>query len=245
MTYRGKVAWITGGARIGQDIARNLAEKGCDLFLSYRTSSIKTKEFCQFISKTYGVKAIAFHVDTTKSSSVKKATTMIGKTFGRLDFLINLASIYEKTPLEKLSEKNWLENISANLGSAYYTVLHSVALLKKSKGRVVHFSDWVAASGRPRYKSFIPYYTAKMGVIGITQAQALELAPEVLVNAIAPGPIMPAHGATKKENDDVVLMTPLKKWGGAGAISKAVLFLLETDFVTGECIRVDGGRHLF
>ena len=102
----------------------------------------------------------------------------------------------------------------------------------------------MVASGRPRYRGFLTYYTAKKAVIGLTEALALELAPEVLVNAIAPGPIVAPPEMSGEEAAEVEKATPLGRWGGAAEIAKAVLFLVETDFVTGECIRVDGGRHL-
>ncbi|MGI8783853.1 MAG: SDR family oxidoreductase, partial [Acidobacteriota bacterium] len=89
-----------------------------------------------------------------------------------------------------------------------------------------------------------PYYVAKMSVLGLTEALALELAPEILVNAIAPGPILPPPDLSKEEYDEVARATPLGRWGGPEEIARTAVFLLETDFVTGECIRVDGGRHL-
>jgi NAD(P)-dependent dehydrogenase (short-subunit alcohol dehydrogenase family) len=112
-------------------------------------------------------------------------------------------------------------------------------------GRIINFSDWVAASGRPRYTGFVPYYVAKAGAIALTEALALELAgDQILVNAIAPGPIVAPPGTTDEEVKAVEAATPLGRWGGAEAIVRAVMFLVETDFVTGETIRVDGGRHV-
>ena len=112
-------------------------------------------------------------------------------------------------------------------------------------GRIVNFSDWVAASGRRRYPGFLPYYVAKSAVIGLTEALALELAPDsILVNAIAPGPIRPPAEMGKDEIDKVSQTTPIGRWGGDREIVKAVVSLIESDFVTGETIRVDGGRHL-
>ena len=107
------------------------------------------------------------------------------------------------------------------------------------------FSDWVAASGRPRYAGYLPYYVAKAGIIALGESLALELAADqILVNTIAPGPIMPAASMSEKENDAVVRATPLGRWGGPEPIVQAVLMLLESDFITGETIRVDGGRHV-
>jgi NAD(P)-dependent dehydrogenase (short-subunit alcohol dehydrogenase family) len=112
-------------------------------------------------------------------------------------------------------------------------------------GRIVNFTDWIAASGRPRYKGFLPYYVAKRGVIGLTEALALELAADqILVNAVAPGPILAPEGTSEEESQSVEAATPLGRWGGAEEIAKTVAFLVESDFVTGETLRVDGGRHV-
>jgi NAD(P)-dependent dehydrogenase (short-subunit alcohol dehydrogenase family) len=113
------------------------------------------------------------------------------------------------------------------------------------EGRIVTFTDWIAASGRPRYAGYLPYYVAKTGVIGLTEALALELAPDrILVNAVAPGPILPPEGSSSEEQEAVIRATPLGRWGGSDEIVKAVVLLVETDFITGETVRVDGGRHI-
>jgi NAD(P)-dependent dehydrogenase (short-subunit alcohol dehydrogenase family) len=111
--------------------------------------------------------------------------------------------------------------------------------------RITNFSDWVSPTGRPRYAGYVPDYVAKKGVIGLTEALALELAPDqILVNAIAPGPILAPPGTSDEESKAVEAATPLGRWGGEEAIVRAALFLIDTDFVTGETIRVDGGRHV-
>jgi NAD(P)-dependent dehydrogenase (short-subunit alcohol dehydrogenase family) len=112
-------------------------------------------------------------------------------------------------------------------------------------GHIVNFSDWVAASGRPRYPGFLPYYVAKAGAIALTEALALEVAGDgILVNAVAPGPIVAPPGTTDDELKAVEAATPLGRWGGTEAIVRTVMFLVESDFITGETIRVDGGRHV-
>jgi NAD(P)-dependent dehydrogenase (short-subunit alcohol dehydrogenase family) len=112
-------------------------------------------------------------------------------------------------------------------------------------GRIINFADWITRSGRPRYTGYLPYYVAKAGVIALTEALALELAPDqILVNAIAPGPIVAPEGTSDEEFASVERATPLGRWGGEIEVAKVVLALIDSDFITGETIRVDGGRHL-
>ena len=111
-------------------------------------------------------------------------------------------------------------------------------------GRIVNISDWLPASSRPQYTGYTPYYASKAAVKALTESLALELAPDILVNAVVPGPILAPPGLTPEENAAVVGATPLRRRGGAEEIAKTVLFLIETDFIAGESIRVDGGRHL-
>ena len=116
---------------------------------------------------------------------------------------------------------------------------------RQGGGRIINFSDWTARSGRPRYRSYLPYYVAKAGVIALTEALALELASDnILVNAIAPGPILPPPATSDEERRAVEEATPLGRWGGEIEIAKGILALLDGDFITGETLRVDGGRHV-
>lgn len=244
MELAGKTALITGGARIGAEVARQLAQKGCDIVLTYKSSVESARKTAQEIKKK-DARALIIKADLTKPSDIKNLFKNIRKEFGRLDILINMVSIYEKTPLSTLTDKQWDAIVNSNFKTAHLLVQHARQEISFKQGRIIHISDWVAASGRPRYKNYLPYYAAKSGLIGLMQAQALELAPKVLVNAIAPGPILPPASIKNEEVRNIASVTPLGRWGGAVEIAKAVLFLCDSDFVTGECIRVDGGRHLF
>ena len=242
MKPEGKVALITGGARIGQVVASSLASRGCSIALTYR-SSRDAAEASAAAARAAGVRAAVLRADATVESEIVAAIAEIDKSLGRLDILINLASIYEKTPNPDSS--SWSANLDSNAKSAFLFAIHSAPIMKRSGGgRIVSFSDWLPKSSRPRYKGYAPYYVSKASVAALTEALALEFAPDILVNAIAPGPIAPPPNLTVEENARVIAATPLARWGGAEEIAKAVLFLIETDFVTGECLRVDGGRHL-
>ena len=245
MNPLGKVALINGGARIGRDVAAALAGRGCDLLLTYRNSREAAEETARRAIGA-GVRAATIRADAGKEEDVRAAVEEAERTFGRLDILVNMASTYERTPLEEVDSRTWTEAIGSNAGSVLLFSLAAAPLMRKAgAGRIVNFTDWLPVSGRPRYSGYTPYYAAKAAVMGLTQSLALEMAPEILVNAIAPGPIVPPAGSTPEHEAKVVAVTPLRRWGGGEEIAKAVLFLIETDFVTGECIRVDGGRHLY
>ena len=157
-----------------------------------------------------------------------------------------MASVYRTVPFDDTDEAVWDSVVDVDLKAAFLCARAAAAHLRGAGGgRIINFSDWVAASGRPRYKGYLPYYVAKRGIMGLTEALALELAADrILVNAIAPGPIVPPPGTSPEELAAVEAATPLGRWAGEEEIAKAVAFLLTSDFVTGETIRVDGGRHV-
>jgi len=242
MDPKGKVALITGGARIGQIVAGALASRGCSLALTYRNSR-DAAQATAAAAKAAGVDAAVVRADATDEKEIVAAIEEVVKSLGRLDILVNMASIYQKTP--NPDGAAWAANLDANAKSAFLFSIHAAPIMKRSGGgRIVNFSDWLPISHRPRYKAYTPYYVSKASVAALTETLALEFAPEILVNAIAPGPIEPPPNLTAAENQRVIDATPLARWGGAEEIAKVVLFLVESDFVTGECIRVDGGRHL-
>lgn len=243
MDPKDKVALITGGARIGQVVADTLAKRGCALAMLYH-SSRESADKTVAAAKAAGVNAIAVQADARNADQIEAVVNETIKSLGRLDILVNMASTYIKTP--NPTEAQWTDAIDSNAKSAFLFSIHAARVMKSGGvGRIVNISDWLPISGRPRYKGYVPYYTSKMAVAGLTQSLALELAPEILVNAIAPGPILAPPDITPEETARVIEATPLRRWGGAEEIARAALFLIETEFVTGECLRVDGGRHLF
>jgi NAD(P)-dependent dehydrogenase (short-subunit alcohol dehydrogenase family) len=244
MDVAGKAALITGGARIGQAVARALASRGCALALTYRASQAAA-ETAAAAARERGVRAETFRVDVTDEAEVAAAVRAAEQALGRLDVLVNLASSYERTPLEGAGAAAFSAAMDCNARSVWLFALHAAPAMRRAgAGRIVNVSDWLPVSGRPRYREYTPYYVSKAAVTALTESLALELAPDILVNAVAPGPILAPPDLTPAEDAQVRQATPLGRWGGAEEIAKAVLFLVETDFVTGESIRVDGGRHL-
>jgi NAD(P)-dependent dehydrogenase (short-subunit alcohol dehydrogenase family) len=243
MDLKDKITLVTGGARIGKTVAQALADRGSHLVLVYRHSKKSVDEAASY-ARSQGCKALLIKADLTLNRDLADIIPKVKSHFGRLDILVNMASIYKYRSFTRLSFKEWDRNLNANLRHMYYLSIGAARLMKKD-GRIVNFADWTPQSGRPRYRELLPYYLAKAGVIALTEALALELAPKILVNAISPGPILPADSLKRNEFREVIRHTPLKKWGGSEEIAKAVLFLIETEFITGESIRVDGGRHLY
>ena len=244
MDTKGKVALLTGGARIGQVVADSLAAHGCDLALIYRGSREAAEASAKAAIKA-GVRAITIHADATDADQVAFAVNETHRALGRIDIVLNMASIYLNTP--QPSEMDWSQAINANARSVFLFSTYAAPIMKQGSdgARIINFADWLPASGRPRYRGFVPYYASKAAVLGLTESFALELAPEVLVNVVAPGPILAPADMTPEEDTETINATPLRRWGGALEIAKAVLFLIDSNFVTGECIRVDGGRHLY
>lgn len=244
MELSGKVALITGGARIGAEVARSLSARGVSLALTYNRSEDSIRAVVRSIADANG-HAVAFKADLLDDSAYPDLIERIRSRFGRLDFLVHMASVYRSRPLLEMDGPIWDEEMNIHARSAYLLALAAAPALRSGGcGRVVLFSDWTAQSCRPRYKNFSAYYISKKAAAGVAEALALELAPDVLVNAVAPGPILPPPDLSDEEKAAVERSTPLGRWGGSESIVKSVLFLIETDFITGECIRVDGGRHL-
>jgi NAD(P)-dependent dehydrogenase (short-subunit alcohol dehydrogenase family) len=245
MNLTDTVALITGGKRIGLVVARELAARGVDVALSYARSRAEAEEAAALV-RGAGRRAAVVQADLSQPDACAQLVRTAVAELGRLDILINMASVYVKRPFDELGPADWAVAMDVDLRAAFLCAHAAVPHMRaQGGGRIINFSDWIAKSGRPRYRGFVPYYVAKAGAIALTEALALELAADdILVNAIAPGPIVAPPGTSDEEARAVEEATPLGRWGGEMEIAKAVLALLESDFITGETIRVDGGRHI-
>ncbi len=245
MEFDGRVALITGGKRIGAVVAADVASRGMDVALTFNRSADEAEETAAAV-RSHGRRAVTLKADLSQASACGEVVENAVKALGRLDVLINMASVYRAVPLDKTDAAVWDATVNVDLRAAFLCAQAAIPHMRRAGGgRIVNFSDWLAASGRPRYAGYLPYFVAKRGVIGLTEALALELAADrILVNAIAPGPIVAPPETTDEEFAAVEAATPLGHWGGGEEVARAVAFLIESDFVTGETIRVDGGRHV-
>jgi NAD(P)-dependent dehydrogenase (short-subunit alcohol dehydrogenase family) len=245
MELTSRVVLLTGAKRIGARVATAVAARGADVAVAYHRSRDEADAVRSAV-EARGRRALLLQADVSEAGAAAAIVGDVERSFGRLDVLVNMASMYRAVPFDDLTAAEWRQQLAVDLDGTFHTTHAGVPLMRRhGGGRIVNFTDWVVASGRPRYKGYVAYYVAKAGVKALTEALALELAADrILVNAIAPGPILPPPDTTDEEHAAVVRATPLGRWGGPDEIVKAVLALIDSDFITGETIRVDGGRHL-
>jgi NAD(P)-dependent dehydrogenase (short-subunit alcohol dehydrogenase family) len=239
---------------MGAAVATTLAQAGADVAVVYNRSRREAEDTVAAVRALgppspglrRASRAITIQADVSSEHDCAQAVEATVAQLGRLDILVNMASVYGSKPFDQLTVADWDRQMSVDLRATFLCSRAAALVMKRvGGGRIINFADWVAASARPRYAGYLPYYVAKAGVKALTEALALELAgDQILVNAIAPGPILAPPDMSAKETQSVEQSTPLGRWGGEAEIAKAVMFLVQSDFVTGETIRVDGGRHL-
>src|SRR3989442_2531184 len=241
----GKVVLVTGGAkRVGAAIARRLHREGANLMLHYRGSEREAKALRGELNAARADSVALVQADRLDIAGLPEIVRNTVNRFERLDALVNNASTFFPTPVGEMTQATWESLIGANLRAPLFLAQAAAPHLKKAGGTIVNITDIHAE--RP-LKNYVVYSVAKAGLVGLTRSLARELAPEVRVNAVAPGPILwPDDDAFDElSRQRIISHTPLKREGTPEDIAKAVYFLLaEATYVTGETINVDGGRHI-
>jgi NAD(P)-dependent dehydrogenase (short-subunit alcohol dehydrogenase family) len=245
MDLPGKVALVTGSKRIGAVVATELARRGTDVTVVYHMSRAEADETADVV-RGLGRRALVLQANLRDPAACARIVDETVRQLGRIDILVNMASLYVPKKIDDIAVDDWNAQMDVDLRSAWLCARAAVPHMRRlGGGRIVNFSDWVARSGRPRYEGYLTYYVAKAGVVALSEALALELAPDqILVNTVAPGPILAPDGSSLDFVAEVERATPVGRWGGEIEIAKAVLALVDSDFITGETLRVDGGRHV-
>lgn len=230
---------------MGDSLARALASGGADVAFSYRNSKTEAESSARLV-RGLGRRAVVMPCDVTDVEAVQAMADTVAAELGRLDVLVMMASRYDYVPFDALSVEAMEAQLGVDMRGTFLCMRACVPHMRAAGGgRMITFSDWTAASARPRYTGYSGYYVAKAAVKALTETFALELAPDhILVNSIAPGPILAPDAFDDDERQKVEEATPLGRWGGTDEIAKTVIALVDSDFITGETIRVDGGRHL-
>jgi pteridine reductase len=240
MELRGKVALVTGaGRRLGRAMAQALADRGMTLAIHHHASADGARELQQQILRAGG-RAECFAADLTDADAARDLPERVVKQFGRLDVLVNSAAIMQRLSFEETTPERWDVIHNLNLRSVFFCTQGAARALKAAGGKVVNLAD---LAGLEPWQGFAAHSISKAGVVMLTRVMALSLAPEVTVNAIAPGAVLVPEDYPAEERDRLVRSTPLRRLGSPSDVVSALLYLLEGgDFVTGEVLVVDGGR---
>lgn len=241
----GKVVLITGGAkRVGATICRRLHRAGASIMLHYRASAGEARLLQAELNHVRANSVALIQADLLDVGKLPSLVEQTVQTFGRLDALVNNASTFYQTTIGNIGVDDWNNLIGTNLEAPLFLSQAAAPALRKTQGSIVNITDIHAE--RP-LKSYVVYSIAKAGLVGLTRALARELAPDVRVNAVAPGPILWPDEEVFDElaRQRIISHTPLRREGSPDDVAKAVQYLLaDAPYVTGETLNVDGGRHI-
>jgi pteridine reductase len=237
---QGQVALVTGAAkRIGRAVALRLAREGADVVVHYHTSKSEAEEAVAEVA-ALGRKGVALQADLCDVSQIRRLFSQAGERFGRLDILVNNAANFVPAGLDDTTEKSWDIVLGTNLKAPFFCAQAAATLLRKSGGIIINFAD---IGGILPWPGYIPHCASKAGVIMLTKCLAKALAPEVRVNAIAPGTITMSEDPSEWEAD-FIRRAPLRRAGATEDVTDAVSYIVNAKFMTGQVLALDGGRTL-
>ena len=242
MEISDSVALVTGSARrIGRAVALELARRGARLAVHYRTSADAARDTLDSI-RELGVDAELFQADLVEQGQLSGLIDAVRSRFGTVHILVNNASVFAPGTLEETTHQMWDEQMHANARAPFFVAQSCAAMMRESgRGKIVNIAD---PAGERIWPGFFPYSVSKAALLGVTQGLAKALAPEIQVNAVAPGPVHFPDYYTEEQKNSAIARTLLKRAGSPDDVVRAVVFLIENDYVTGEVLHVDGGRHI-
>ncbi|GIW40015.1 MAG: 3-ketoacyl-ACP reductase [Candidatus Binatia bacterium] len=241
MKLSGRTALVTGGARrLGREIVLGLAREGADVALSYLRSESEARE-TETLVRSLGRRSLSLRCDVRDPDEVGDLVARVWRELGALDILVVNAAVFRRTPIESTTEEDWREQFEVNAAGAFRCAREVGLRMRERGGAIVFLAD--VAGLRP-WRDFVPYSASKAAVISLTRGLALALAPNVRVNAVAPGPILPAENLSDDDFRKAAEATLLRRAGTPRDIAEAVSFLAAAPYVTGVVLPVDGGRHL-
>jgi pteridine reductase len=237
----GGVVIVTGaGRRVGRAIALTLGARGMHVVVHFNESRAGADETARLIT-TAGGQAIVEQADLTNVDSANDLVDRAIAWRGALAALVNSAAIMLRTPVGETAASDWDTMFAINVRAPYFLSQRAAPALAASRGAIVNIADLAAFESWPAY---IPHGMTKASVVQMTRAMASALAPDVRVNAVAPGVVLLPEGWSEEAAEHLRSTTPLRRLGSPEDVAQAVVFLLQAGYVTGEVIRVDGGRHI-
>lgn len=240
-TLAGQVALVTGGARrVGRAIAVGLAREGMRIAIHYHGDDAAAADAAAEIAAAGGVPEL-FRADLRAPTAPDTLMRQVVERFGGIDLLVNSAAIMERTPLGQISVEQWDAIMSLNLRAPFFLAQAAGVAMGARGGTVINLADLAAFETWP---AFIPHGISKAGIVFMTRALARALAPAVRVCAVAPGAVLLPEHWSAEDAEHLVRTTPLGRLGSPDDVVQAVLYLAKADYVTGETIIVDGGRHV-
>ena len=241
MELHNRVALVTGGAhRLGKAIALALGRAGAKVVIHYHHSAQKAETTIAELQEL-GVETLALSGDIAVVEEIEHIVDQAAAHWGRLDMLINNAGIWGATPIGSVTQERWDELMAINIRGMFFAAQRATPHLRKTQGSIVNIADVGAL--RP-WRNYTPYLVSKGGVITLTEALAKDLAPDIRVNAVAPGAVLVPDDWTQEQADASLRTIPLRRWGSAEDIGQAVVYLVQADYVTGVTIPIDGGQRL-
>jgi pteridine reductase len=241
MNLEGRVGLVTGaGRRVGRALAIALGREGMRVAVHYNSSADGAKETAAEIENAGG-SATVFQADLSSQRGPSQLIEQIASALGSLAVVVNSAAVMERTPIGTVTPQAWDSMFALNLRAPFLISQAAAPIMRADGGSIVNIADLAAFESWPGY---IPHSISKAGVVKMTSALARVLAPEIRVNAIAPGAVLLPVDWAEQAGERLAETTPLQRLGSPDDVVNAMLYLLKSDYVTGETLIVDGGRHV-